>query len=139
MTAKAFLVRPFMPEDGVALIGVPAVFGPGPAFTATVNDEVAACAGVVLASYAPWGTAWALLGPLGRQHGMFVSRAVKRGLAAIIADYGLVRVEADVLAHFPAAMNWLEWLGFAEEGYMPKRGPKGEDMIRYALFPKAAA
>ena len=66
-------VQPFQDEDYRALAaeagiaagyGSVAACGYGPAFTAFVDGERAACAGVVLAPYAGVGDAWALLGPL---------------------------------------------------------------------------
>ena len=54
----------------------------------------------------------------------------------IVREHQLVRVEADVLADFPRARRWVEWMGFQEESVMPLRGPGGSTMIRYVIFPK---
>ena len=132
-------VRRFVPSDYLALAGE--VTGPrAPAFTALIDGELAACAGIDLFEWTSVGSAWAFLGPLGRHHGARISRAVVRGLAGIVRDYGLVRVEADCLAAFPAAHRWLTWrkMGFQLEGTMLKRGPHGETMLRYVLFPQGA-
>jgi hypothetical protein len=130
------VIRPFQPDDYAAIAPAGWQAGQGPAYTATVDGKVAGCAGIAIADYGAWGTAWAVLGPLGRQHGVFISRAVKRGLRAIISAYGLRRVEADVLADHRLARYWVVWLGFQEEGTMPLRGPNGSPMVRYVLFPK---
>ena len=134
----SLLVRRFDPDDYVVLAGYPTVHST-PAFTALVDGQIAACAGIALFPRAPVGMAWACLGPLGRQHGLFITRAVRRGLHDLIRRHGLVRVEADCIAQWPAARRWLDFLGFEDEGMMRKRGPHGEDMIRYALFPKERA
>ena len=133
------VIRPFVQEDFAALAHPGWQAGQGPAYTATVDDQVIGCAGVSLCTYAPWGTAWALLGPLGREYGRGVSRAVAAGLRGIIRDYGLVRVEAEVLADHALGRRWVDWLGFTEEGRMPLRGPNGATMIRYVLFPNPHA
>lgn len=128
-------VRSFKSEDYESLAGYPTEHSL-PAFTALVDGERAACAGVALFPRARVGHAWAYVGPLGRKHGFFISRAVVRGLRAIITDYGLVRVEADTLLSWEVARGWLRWMGFVEEGAMLLRGPNGETMVRYALFPR---
>ena len=131
-------VRPFVSEDYEALAGYPTGHSL-PAFTAWVDGERAACAGIALFPRARVGHAWAFVGPLGHRHGVFITRAVVRGLRAIIEDYGLIRVEADTLADWPTARRWLDWMGFEDEGMMRHRGPNGETMLRYALFPKGPA
>ena len=157
----SLVIRPFRPEDYTALAPPGWTVGAGPAYTATVDGEVAGCAGVALAGpgYGAWGTAWALLGPLAHQHPRFVVLAVADGLARICQEHRLVRVEADVLADFPRARRWVEWMetpdwfepyadpairarrwvewmGFTEESQMPLRGPGGSTMVRYVIFPK---
>src|SRR4030095_3467184 len=129
------VIRPFVPDDYHVIAGHAADIK-GPAFTGLVDGEIAACAGVVLDAHARGGTAWAYVGRLGRQHGYFVSRSVIRGLLDIIRRHKLIRVEADARADFALARRWLGWMGVEDEGGVRKRGPKGEDMIRYALFPK---
>jgi hypothetical protein len=111
----------------------------GPAFTATVDGHVAGCAGIVLSTYAPVGRAWVCVGPLGQDHGVFIARGVRRFLQVLIRDYRLVRVEADSLVTDLRAHKWLGRMGFEDEGLMRKKGPHGEDMLRFALIPKEAA
>jgi hypothetical protein len=133
----SLVIRPFEPADYVALVGYPTVHG-APAFTAVIDKQVAACAGVEVFPRAPVGHAWAYIGPVAKQHGIFIARGVVRGLLEIIREHRLVRVEADTIRGWASAQRWLEWMGFEEEGVMPKRGPGGQDMVRYALFPKVA-
>jgi hypothetical protein len=135
-----FAIRPFQPGDYEAVATVQwAGDTYGPAFTATVDGQVAGCAGIVLSTYAPVGRAWVCVGALGRRHGVFIARGVRRFLQVLIRDYQLVRVEADSLASDLSAHRWLGRMGFEDEGLMRKKGPKGEDMIRFALIPKEGA
>lgn len=127
-------IRSFRPEDYIALTGYPTVHGL-PAFTGVIDGQVVGCAGIDVFPRAPVGMAWAFIGPVARQHGLWVARAVRKGLWTIIHEHRLVRVEADTLTGWPSAQRWVEWMGFEVEGYMRKRGPKGEDMLRYVLFP----
>lgn len=139
-------VRPFEPADYLRLAG-PSLPGcdlaraaddaakGGPAFTLTVDGQVAACAGVILFPYPGVGHAWAVIGSAGRRHGLVLTRRVVQGLTRIIGDHRLWRVEAEVVADFALGRRWLEWMGFEEEGLMRRRGPNGLDMRRYALFP----
>lgn len=144
-------VRPFVPEDYLTIAGQQAMTWcdlgraaadagrGGPAFTLTVDGAPAACAGVILFPYPGVGHAWAIIGEAGRAHGMALTRAVVRGLAQIIRTHQLRRVEAEVVADFERGRQWLEWMGFEEEGLMRRRGPNGIDMFRYALLPKEVA
>lgn len=143
------LVRPFVPEDYVALatpqeppgvaqrLGVDLAMG-GPAFTGLLDGQPVGCAGVLLMAWPGVGRAWTVLGPRVRTEPLWLSRMVVRRLRTIIAEHRLIRVEADVLATDPIGRCWVEWMGFVEEGRMPRRGPGGADMLRYALFPEAA-
>lgn len=129
-------IRPFVPADYSIVTGQETV-ARAPAFTGLIEGTVAACAGIDLFEWGGVGSAWAAIGPLGRQHSLLVARGVLRGLQDLIRQHGLVRVEADALADFARARRWLGWMGFEDEGVMRLRGPRGETMIRYALFPKS--
>jgi hypothetical protein len=134
------VIRAFEPGDYEAVGTAPWAGDTfGPAFTATVDGQVAGCAGIVLSTYAPVGRAWVCVGPLGREHGLFIARGVRRFLRVLIRDYRLVRVEADSLEDDLAAHRWLRTMHFEDEGVMRKKGPRGEDMIRFALIPKESA
>ena len=45
---------------------------------------------------------------------------------------GLWRVESDAPTDAPASIEWLESLGFVNEGLMPRYGYDGRDHYRYA-------
>jgi hypothetical protein len=105
----------------------------GPAFTAFVDGEIAAVAGMVT-RWPGQGDAWAVWTDVGRRHPMFVHRAVVRLLRAVIRDYALERVTADTVREFHAGRGWLHALGFRKECVMPRYGPRCEDFVRYRLL-----
>lgn len=86
----------------------------GPAFTAIVNDEVIACAGVVIA-WPGVGVAWAVLSPTIEKHGLWITRSVRRMLNVIIRGSYLHRVEMVVLANSERNYRWARALGFHVE------------------------
>jgi hypothetical protein len=131
---KAVSNLPPLPEFAPWSIGIKAEAG-GPAWTGLVNDEVACCAGVMLL-YSGVGEAWAVMTNVGRQHSLFVHRQVSRILRDIIRHQRLRRVQADVIESFVAGRRWAESLGFTQESEMRLAGPRGETLVRYAMFPK---
>jgi hypothetical protein len=112
----------------------------GPAFTGLIDGTVATVAGL---QHFPWpgvAEAWAIVTPIGRQHGLVVSRQVARHLGRLIHAHDYRRVQADVVAAFTVGRVWVEWLGFTLESIMVGYGPEGVDMARYVwLRPPAAA
>lgn len=107
----------------------------GPAGAALIDDQLAAVAGVVIA-WPGMGEAWAVLTDLGRRHPMVCHRLVARELRAIIRDYRLHRVQADILRSFQAGRIWASRLGFRKEGMMRRYGPDRADFVRYVLLPE---
>ena len=107
----------------------------GPAFTGFVGEEIAACAGVALLGYGV-GMAWAYVTDVGRQNPHFVHRAVVSHLARIIRERRLIRVEAKVVQEFTLGRQWVERMGFLQEGIHPLAGPGAATMISYALLPR---
>jgi hypothetical protein len=108
----------------------------GPAFTALLDGEVLAVAGIALAL--PWGGvghAWAVVTPQARAHGVWLTRQIIRGLRAIVQAHRLRRVEADVVAGHERAEALVYALGFRDEHLMRAYGPDGVDFLRCALFP----
>lgn len=71
--------------------------------------------------------AWALLGRMGAAH-----FAVRRFIAARLAEAPYRRIEAMARAACPAEVRWLELLGFAREGRLAAWGPLSEDHFIYA-------
>lgn len=142
-------VRPYLPEDYLALLpALPVLFSPPsecaqmyaqhPSFSGEVAGQVAACAGLVI--YWPGvAEAWAVLGPVGRENGYGVTRAVMRGLVTLVRRHRLHRVQAKVIPAFEVGRRWVEWMGFQEEAYLRDYGPNREDMLSYVLFPKETA
>jgi hypothetical protein len=107
----------------------------GPAWTAMVGDQVAACAGIIVLHHG-LGEAWAVVTPLGLANVRFVHRAVRDGLQAIIQEHSLIRVQAKVIAGFFPGRLWAAHLGFREESRMPLAAPGGRDFIMCVQFPK---
>ena len=103
----------------------------GPAFTLTVDSEPIGCAGIEI--YWPgFGEAWGLFGIYVYQYPIAIFKAVKKGLADIMNQKNLSRVQAVAMKDFKAAAKFLERLGFEYEGEMRKYGPGGETFLRYA-------
>jgi hypothetical protein len=147
MTRKRLTVTVFRPDDyGAALaasgqdvslrVGSARELGRlysryGPAYTLWIGDRIAACMGVMI----PWeghGDGWAVWTPLGLRHPGLVHRMAKPGLRRIIRDYKLRRLQADVIAAFPAGRRWAEHMDLTFEGLMPAFGPHGETFARFA-------
>jgi hypothetical protein len=105
----------------------------GPAFTGFVDGQLAAVAGVVC-KWPGQGDAWAIVTTVGRQHPVFVHRAVVRALRAIVQDKGLRRVTATVVRDWAIARGWVHALGFEKEATMRAYGPQGEDFVQYRLL-----
>ena len=103
----------------------------GPAWTALVGGEPAACAGV-----APlWpgvAEAWSFAGAAIGREALAFHRAVARGLADAERDLRLHRVQAACRADHVRGRRWLALLGFEEEGLMRRYGPEGRCFVRFA-------
>lgn len=101
-----------------------------------------ACGGVMLTPAAPDGTcvgdAWALTGSGVDRLPLAFHRAVRQGLAAIIARHRLRRVQAICLANHAQSRRWLSKLGFARETLEPGMAGvvPGERVHIYALIPQ---
>ena len=106
----------------------------GPAWTGMIGDAIGGCAGIMILSPGV-GEAWAVLTPLGLAHMRFMHRAVREGLRTIIADHGLRRVQARVVADFFPGRLWVAHLGFQEESRMYRAAPGGGDFLMYAMYP----
>jgi hypothetical protein len=96
-------------------------------WTGIVDGEVIFCAGTV-AQWPTRHTTWALLQEtLSRQHMLWVTKEVLKGLATVKG-----RIELTVRTDFPAGKQWARMLGFQVETPLLKMfGPEGEDHIGY--------
>lgn len=153
-----YRVDPMKPDDYVeAVAGLALAVDPwengqtycrlGPAYAARVDGRLAAVAGVVF----PWprrGCPWAIWTDVGRQHPVFVHRAVVRQLRLIVRQTRPRRLDAEVMAGFRAGQRWATALGLRPEwidaatgqpGLLRAYGPSGEDMIRYVWVAQEAA
>lgn len=79
------------------------------------------------------GRAWTFLSDEAVAHPMALHRFVRQKLEAFISEEGMKRIEATVDPHHPAAIRWIERLGFQCEGLMRNYGPGGTpDTFLYA-------
>lgn len=103
----------------------------GPALTGMLDDRVLGCAGLIL----PWpgvGLAWMVLSEQIGDHGLWMTKMVKRFLDDVIRCHGLHRLEAVVLAENTRNRQWIERLGFTQEnGYARAYTQDQRDVIRY--------
>jgi len=116
---------------------IPVYAGMGPTFTGFAKNEteelILAVAGVAL-SWQGVGEAWAFVTPEAKNHGLFLTREVRKKLLEIATYYELHRVHTAAQKQFKEACKWCESLGFKREGLMRQFGPNKEDYYRYALF-----
>lgn len=91
----------------------------GPAFTAIEDGKILGCGGAMI--YWP-GRAemWLLLGDAFYGKKFSGVKLVYGFLFTLMANHGLTRVEANVVADDGRARRFVEWIGFKEEGTMPK-------------------
>ena len=94
----------------------------GPCYTVTRVGEVIACAGVVW-KHPAHGHAWALLSAEAGSCMLGMTRAIRRWLRF----HNTGRIETAIDCEFPAAIRWIELLGFEREGRMRKVTPDGRD------------
>ena len=142
-----FSVETFRPDHYIALlreeperIGLPtheasaAVYAErGPAFTGFVDGRIAVCAGIMLL----WngvGEAWALVNGHGRQHLVFVHRAIRGVMQAVIRQHCLHRLQVEIPETSMDARRWLKLLGFTFEHSALLYGPGGETYLRYSIL-----
>lgn len=103
----------------------------GPAMTGILSETILGCAGVVL----PWpgvGLAWMVLGEQVGEHGIWMTRMVRRFLDDVIRCHNLHRIEAVVLADNYRNQRWIERLGFTRENGCARAYTQNQrDAIRY--------
>lgn len=107
----------------------------GPAWTGFYNGQIIGCCGLLLL-WPGVAEAWLVTGELCNQYRLSFHRAVKRGLAQVCRDLGLWRLQAAVHKEHYVSRLWVERLGFAFEGFMPRYGPDGADYVRFGRLTK---
>ena len=104
----------------------------GIAFTILADDDVVACGGI-LPLWNRVGEAWVVTSPLVVNYPVLFAKTVYRKLLAIIEMLNLERVQTTVDVGHEVSLNWVEWMGFEQEGLM-KKYIGGRDFYRYALI-----
>jgi RimJ/RimL family protein N-acetyltransferase len=103
----------------------------GPAMTGILGETMLGCAGIIL----PWpgmGLAWMVLSEQIGEHGLWMTKMVKRFLDDAIRCYGLHRLEAVVLSDNECNQKWIERLGFTRENGCARAYTQDRrDVIRY--------
>jgi hypothetical protein len=99
----------------------------GPAFTATQDGEIMACAGVITQWHGN-ARAWAILSQDAGRCMLSLTRQIARWLHFNNAG----RVDCAVDCEFDEAVRWVELLGFAREGRMRAYTPERRDCFLYA-------
>lgn len=103
----------------------------GVARTLVYDGEIAACAGIIL-ERPGIGQAWTLYPEdVGKYH--IDPKIVKSAMLELMVENGLWRVFSTIRCDFPAAVKYIEWLGFKYEGRMVKNEPDQTDSFLYAL------
>lgn len=101
------------------------------AYTAMVDGEIIACAGVVKL-WPGVGEAWMMVSGVVEKYPVFFHRTVKRILNRIQEKYQLHRIQGTVRADFEKGHHWIETLGFRCEGLQRMFGADRADHYRYA-------
>lgn len=123
-TIQTPTVRPFRPGDAVQFVNRDGFqcteahllmqSQSGPAFTAELDGQPVAAAGVVM----PWpglGLAWMVIDEAVRLPPLWMTRTVKRFLADLVRRHGLHRLEAVAVQDSLRNQRWLEAMGFTRE------------------------
>lgn len=105
----------------------------GPAWSLVDDGEVLACAGLGM-MWPGAAEGWAIVRPgLTARQRLQVARAFLAGVPRRMADAGLRRLQASVIADNDLGVRLARRLGMDEEGRMRRYGPGGEDHLRFAL------
>ena len=82
-----------------------------------------------------WGgvaEAWMIGGDEIGKHRVKVSRLIRTMLDDVMQLHGVYPVQANIHHRFERAIRLAEWLGFENEGLMPRFGAEGDDYYRFA-------
>jgi len=103
----------------------------GPAYTLAIKDEIILCGGVMLIGWQR-GEAWTLFAKNFRKYPISCFKACKWVIAEAIREHKLRRVQAVIEPCIDRAREFIERLGFTQEGTLRRFGPEGEDFAMYA-------
>jgi RimJ/RimL family protein N-acetyltransferase len=104
-------------------------FGPG--ITYLEGDKVIACFGATIIREG-FGEVWLATSDLWTKYALEAVIWTRDFLDWLQHDFGLKRMQADVLAENHRARRFVEHYGFVAEGLMRHYDEKGRDMVRYA-------
>ena len=105
----------------------------GKAYTLT-NGSPIACAGI-LPLWKGVGEGWVVTSDLVEKYPVSFAKTVWRGMVHTIKTLKLERVQTIVDVEHTVSQEWVEWMGFEQEGIMRKY-LGGRDFFRYALVRK---
>lgn len=100
-------------------------------FTALANDGVVCSAGATKVFGGTYEV-WAYTSTLIEKYRRPVHEAAKKLLESTFSIPSVRRMQASVNSEHPAAVRWIEHLGFEFEGTLKRYGVNGEDFLMYA-------
>lgn len=104
-----------------------------------VDDDTPMLAGGIIPLWGKVGEAWMMFDDSFRSKmPRSLARMAKRHFQNLAEHRGYERVQAHIDARLPVNSRFAEWLGFRNEGLMPRYMPDGGDAYRYALLPGGA-
>lgn len=117
-------VRPFRPDDAAQFVNrdgfqcteahMLAQSQSGPAFTAELDGQPVAAAGIVIL-WPGLGLAWMVINETALLPPVWLTRTVKRFLADLVQRHKLHRLEAVAVQDSLRNQRWLEAMGFTRE------------------------
>ena len=105
--------------------------GKGQAYTMVSDEGIVACAGIV-PLWKGTGEGWAITSELVEKYRISFAKSLLRYLFKIIQEFKYTRIQTTVLEHHQTSKEWLEWMGFTNEGLMRKY-IGDNNYYRYAL------
>ena len=104
---------------------------PGMSWTAEVEIAIVASAGLI-PLWAGVAEAWMIGGDDIGRHQVKVARQIRTMFDDVMHAREIYRAQANIHHKFDRAIRLAEWLGFENEGLMPRFGAEGDDYFRYA-------
>ncbi len=103
----------------------------GLGLTVRHEGDIISCMGVVRL-WKGVGEVWCFTSPEAAKHPRLLCRAALWGINQGIEQLGLHRVQAHVRMDFKAALRWIRYLGFSQEGVCLSYTADGQDVARFA-------